>query len=191
MSLLIGTNVKLMLPRLLIVFFFFLKLAPNDEVTITWSDSKKLTWADFKGAVQHNTDAVAVTASGITFSFSVSQSNGEYVDFNATAHAHFYPEKSWYLKDKGNSHILAHEQLHFDITELHVRQLRYYISRLTVSQNIKQELRDLHEQANKNLAIMQSAYDTQSNNSINAEQQIIWSKFVKTELDKYKAYRSK
>ena len=87
--------------------------------------------------VDQNTDAVAVTASGITFSFSVSQSNAVFVDFNAEVEAHFYPEKSWYLKDKGDDHILAHEQLHFDITELHVRQLRFNISRLKVSQNIK------------------------------------------------------
>jgi hypothetical protein len=180
-----------MLPRLLIIFLFLLKPALIEEVTISWSDSKKLTWADFKGQVQHNTDAVAVTASGITFSFSVSQSNGKIVDFNAEAQAHFYPEKSWYLKDKGDDHILAHEQLHFDITELHVRQLRYNISRLIVSENIKGELRDLHELANKNLAIMQNAYDTQSNNSINKAQQAVWSKFVKAELDKYKDYRSR
>nr|WP_321246041.1 DUF922 domain-containing protein [uncultured Psychroserpens sp.] len=180
-----------MLPRLLIVFLFFLNVSSNDEVTISWSDSKKLTWADFKGQIDQNTDAVAVTASGITFSFSVSQSNGVFVDFNAEADAHFYPEKSWYLKDKGDDHILAHEQLHFDITELHVRQLRFNISRLKVSQNIKKELRDLHEQANKNLAIMQNAYDTQSENSINKEQQAIWSRFIKTELDKYRDYSSK
>ena len=180
-----------MLPRLLIVFLFFLNVSSNDEVTISWSDSKKLTWADFKGQIDQNTDAVAVTASGITFSFSVSQSNGVFVDFNAEADAHFYPEKSWYLKDKGDDHILAHEQLHFDITELHVRQLRFNISRLKVSQNIKKELRDLHEQANKNLAIMQNAYDTQSENSINKEQQAIWSRFIKTELYKYRDYSSK
>nr|WP_321228625.1 hypothetical protein [uncultured Psychroserpens sp.] len=179
-----------MLPRLLIIFLFLLKPAITEEVTISWSDSKKLSWADFKGEAERDTDVVAVTASGITFSFSVSQSNGEYVDFNAEVHAHFYPEKSWYLKDKGDDHILAHEQLHFDITELQVRQLRYKISRVKVSKRIKQELRDLHEQANKNLAIMQNTYDTQSNNSINKEQQAIWSKFVKTELDKYKDFKS-
>ena len=180
-----------MLPRLLIIFLFLLKPATSDEVTISWSDSKKLTWSDFKGAVDEHTDAVAVTASGITFSFSVSQSNGQFVDFKAEAQAHFYPEKSWYLEAKGDDHILAHEQLHFDITELHVRQLRYNISRIIVSQNIKQDLRHVHEQANKNLAVMQNDYDTQSDNSINKEQQALWSTFVKTELDKYKDFRSK
>ncbi|TXE15990.1 DUF922 domain-containing protein [Psychroserpens burtonensis] len=168
-----------------------LKPAIIEEVTISWSDSKKLTWSDFKGQVEQNTDAVAVTASGIAFSFSVSQSNDKYIDFNAISEAYFYPEKSWYLKNKGDDYILAHEQLHFDITELHVRQLRFNISRVNVSQNIKQELRDLHEQANKNLAIMQNDYDTQTDNSINKTEQAIWSQFVKIELYKYKDFRSK
>lgn len=180
-----------MLPRLLIIFLFFLKPALSEEVTISWSDSKKLNWSDFKGKIDQNTDAVAVTASGITFSFSVSQSKGEYVDFNAEAQAHFYPEKSWYVAEKGDDDILAHEQLHFDITELHVRQLRYNISKIQVSKKVKFDLRGVHEQANKNLAKMQNDYDTQTDNSINKEQQANWSKFVKTELDKYKGFRSK
>ncbi|WP_047547894.1 hypothetical protein [Psychroserpens sp. Hel_I_66] len=180
-----------MLARVLFVVLFFLKVAPNDEVTISWNDSKKLTWQDFRGPVEKYSDAVAVTASGITFSFSVQESNSKIVSFNAKAHAHFYPEKSWYLKDKGDDHILAHEQLHFDITELHVRKLRYEISKLKISQNIKIKLRNLHEQANVDLAKMQNVYDTQSNNSINKEKQLVWSQFVNAELDKYKAFRSK
>ena len=180
-----------MLLRFLIIFLCLLNVASNDEVTISWNASKKLTWEDFRGPVEANTDAVAVTASGITFSFSVKQSNTTFVSFEAQADAHFYPEKSWYIKEKGDDHILAHEQLHFDITELHVRQLRYGISKLRISQSIKEDLRRLHNQANENLAKMQNAYDTQSQNSMNREQQNIWSKFVKEELDKFKAFSSK
>ncbi|WP_460219752.1 DUF922 domain-containing protein [Psychroserpens sp. MEBiC05023] len=180
-----------MLPRFLIIFLVLFNVSSNNnEVTITWNESQKLSWSDFKGPIEANSDAVAVTASGITFSFSVQQSNSQIVSFETNVSAHFYPEKSWYIKSKGDDHILAHEQLHFDITELHVRQLRYAISKLSVSQDIKRELRTLHEQANINLAKMQNAYDTQSENSINKEQQALWSEFVKAELDKFKAYRS-
>tara|TARA_B100000809_G_scaffold245063_1_gene271649 strand:+ start:2449 stop:2991 length:543 start_codon:yes stop_codon:yes gene_type:complete len=179
-----------MLPKLLVIFLFFLNVFSNDEVTISWSESKKLNWTDFKAQVEPHIDAVAVTASGITFSFSVNQSDSKFVDFNAVAKAHFYPEQSWYFKGKVDDYILAHEQLHFDITELYVRQLRYNISRLHLSQNIKQELRDAHEQANKNLSVMQNDYDTQTDNSISKEQQVSWSKLVKTKLDKYRDFRS-
>jgi len=180
-----------MLPRLLIILFTLLNVSSNDEVTIEWNENKKLTWADFRGAVDSASDAVAVTASGITFSFSVKQSNDRFISFEANADAHFYPEKSWYIKAKGDDHILAHEQLHFDITELHVRILRYEISKLKISQRIKEDLRRLHQKANDDLAEMQNAYDTQSQNSINKEQQAIWSTFVKDELKKFRAFRSK
>ncbi|OUS02069.1 hypothetical protein A9Q86_05310 [Flavobacteriales bacterium 33_180_T64] len=180
-----------MLLRFLIIVLCLFNTASKDEVTITWNESKKLRWTDFKGAVEQNSDAVAVTASGITFSFSVKQSNDIFMSFNANATAHFYPEKSWYIKAKGDAHILAHEQLHFDITELHVRQLRYGISKLKVSQSIKENLRHLHQQANENLAKMQHAYDVESQNSIHVEKQAIWSEFIKGELKKYSAFGSK
>ncbi|WP_298903563.1 DUF922 domain-containing protein [uncultured Psychroserpens sp.] len=179
-----------MLLRILIVVLSVLIVPENNEVKIPWSESKKLTWADFRGPVDTNTDAVAVTASGITFSFSVKESNKRLVSFKAQANAHFYPEKSWYIKAKGDDHILAHEQLHFDITELHVRILRYQISRLKMSQQIKEDLRRVHVKANEDLAKMQNAYDTQSQNSINKEQQAIWSEFVKSELKKFEDFKS-
>ena len=180
-----------MLARFLIIFLTLINGASNDEVTIEWNENRKLSWADFKGPVEANSDAVAVTASGITFSFSVRESGDRFTNFKAQASAHFYPEKSWYNKKKATDHILAHEQLHFDITELHVRRLRYEISKLKISQNIKRELRQLHEDANADLAKMQRSYDAQSEHSINKKQQAIWAEFVRTELHKYRAFRSR
>jgi hypothetical protein len=107
--------------RFLVLFLFFLKPAMSEEVTIAWRDNNGLTWTNFKGEIEPDIDAVAVTTSGIIFSFSVNQSNAQFVGFSAEAETYLYPEKSWYLKSKGEGHILAHEQLHFDITELHVR----------------------------------------------------------------------
>lgn len=179
-----------MYTRLLIVFLLLSNFQWNDEVVIEWSNAKKLTWSDFKGPIDRNSDAVAVTASGITFSFSVKESNGRYKSFNAEAKAHFYPEKSWYDKAQTNDHILAHEQLHFDITELHVRRLRYQIAKLNVSQSIKEQLRQLHRNANVQLAEMQNSYDVQTDNSRNVEAQVKWSLFVHAELQKFQDYRS-
>lgn len=180
-----------MLSRILIVLLIFINYSPNDELVIEWNTSKRLAWSDFKAPVDYNSDAVAVTASGITFSFSLRESNGKYVSFNASAKAHFYPEKSWYNSKEANDHILAHEQLHFDITELSVRKLRYAVSKLQVSQNIKHELRQLHNEANEALAKMQEDYDMQTDHSRNKEAQILWSKFVEEELKKVSAYSSR
>ena len=179
-----------MVLRFLIVILLLLVPSENEELTMSWNANRKLSWDDFRGPVKDN-GAVAVTASGITFGFSLQQKNGKVQGFDATVEAHFYPEKSWYIKEKGTAHILAHEQLHFDITELHVRKLRYQISKLRVNSRLKYQLRKLHEEANKELRIMQSEYDEDSMNSINMIKQTYWNTYVEKELEKYKEFQSK
>ena len=179
-----------MIYKALIFCLFFLNVASNDEVTLSWTDDYKLTWNDFKGPIKPNTGALAVTASGITFGYSVKTSNGKIIDFSPKVEAHFYPEKSWYIKEKGNAHILAHEQLHFDITELHVRKFRAEISKLNITQNLRNELNKLHQNINDELAIMQSQYDSQTDNSINVEVQKQWEDLVAKALKEFEAFKS-
>ncbi|WP_299226567.1 DUF922 domain-containing protein [uncultured Psychroserpens sp.] len=180
-----------MLLRIVLLALTCLLGSPNEAVTLTWDESKKLKWSDFKGEVETDSDATAVTASGITFSYSLKKTDGRITSFKTNVEAHFYPEKSWYIKKKGNDYILAHEQLHFDITELHVRKLRYEMAQLKVTPSIKADLDMLHSHINKALAKMQQLYDTESQNSINKEQQAKWNAFVSKELKTYEAYKSK
>ena len=65
---------------------------------MSWNESYKLSWLDFKDTPNKHVSAVATTASGITFGFSVSTSDDQVVNFTSEVHAHFYPEKSWYKK---------------------------------------------------------------------------------------------
>jgi hypothetical protein len=162
----------------------------NDEV-ISWRDDLKLTWKEFKAPPKNNHSAVAVTASGITFEFSVKQTDARIVSFDAKVHAHFYPSKSWYIKEESDDYILAHEQLHFDITELYARKFRKQIVELKVTNNLKTDLRRLHDNINKEVAVAQRLYDKESNNSVNREFQAKWNKDVKRELAKLEAYKSK
>jgi hypothetical protein len=172
------------------MLFLCLIGSPNEGETIQWSETKKLSWTDFKGSVEADSDAAAVTASGITFSYAIRKTDDRITDFEARAEAHFYPENSWFIKDRCNDHILAHEQLHFDITELHVRIFRYRLEQLEVSPSIKAKLNALHKVVNKELADMQYQYDTQSQNSINKEEQAKWMAYVSENLQKFEAYKS-
>lgn len=177
--------------KMLFLSLFLSFISPENEMVMSWRDDLKLTWNDFKGTQNIQSDAVAVTASGITFGYSVRKANSKIVDFTVSVEAHFYPEKSWVVKALANDYILAHEQLHFDITELHVRKFRQQISTVKVSQHLGSELDRLHKSINKELATMQNQYDTESNNSINKEVQIKWVTFVKKELKKHEAFKSK
>ena len=174
----------------LLLFTGLLVVPVNDEV-ISWRDDLKLTWNEFKAPPKKNGSAVAVTASGITFEFSVKETDARIVSYEAHVYAHFYPHKSWYVKEESNDHILAHEQLHFDITELYARKFRKQIAQLKVSNNLKSELRALHEKINREVAIAQNTYDRESNNSLNKEFQAKWENHVKNELAKLDAYKSK
>jgi hypothetical protein len=171
-----------------LLFLVFGKTA--NEETKTWNVSYKLTWDDFKATPDPNSDAVALTASGITFGYSVKTSGQRIIDFSTTVEAHFYPNKSWHVKDKSDDYILGHEQLHFDITELYVRKFREQIERLIVNQNVKEQMKRLHTTINEALNETQKRYDAQSNHSINVEMQKQWQAFIKEELKKLDKYKS-
>jgi len=174
-----------------IVLCFMLFLGLKQDKTLTWQQDQKLTWSNYQGDVDPNNDAVALTASGITFSYAINESNKRFVNFEATVESHFYPEKSWYKEALCDSAILAHEQLHFDITELHARKFRSQLAQLVTTQAIQADLRRLHRNINRDMAKMQNTYDLETNNSMDVEQQAFWANFVTAELEKYKAFQSK
>ncbi|MFC0605185.1 DUF922 domain-containing protein [Winogradskyella pulchriflava] len=171
------------------VVFLFVGMTSNEE-TMSWNETQKLTWADFKASPDPNSDAVALTASGITFGYSVKTSGRRIIAFTTTVEAHFYPNKSWYIKDRGDDHILRHEQLHFDITELYVRKFKQQLERLVVNQNIKEQMAQVHTAINEALGKTQKEYDAQTNHSINVEAQRYWESFIADELKKLDEYKS-
>jgi hypothetical protein len=174
-----------------IVCLLFLGLVKNtNEDTMTWNESHKLNWADFKANPNQNSDAVALTASGITFGYSLKTSGERIIDFSSSVEAHFYPNKSWYLKDKGSAYILAHEQLHFDITELYARMFRAQLKGLVVTQNVKDQMQRLHKAINEAVDETQKRYDAQSNHSMNAKVQKQWEAIIDKELKALAHYKS-
>ncbi|WP_241147983.1 hypothetical protein [Lacinutrix jangbogonensis] len=164
----------------------------SDSPEFSWHENHKLKWTDFEGEPDMDSSAAAVTASGITFSYSIQKSSTDGITgFQTKAFAHFYPEESWCKKDIIDNHILKHEQFHFNITELNVRYFREKVSKLKISSSIENQLDDLNNQINENLGKMQKLYDAESNYSINKECQARWVIFVKKELKRLEKYKSK
>ena len=178
------------LKHIIICLLLFVVVEGTKEDTMTWDESRRLTWSDFRANPNQNSKAVALTASGITFGYSVKTSGERIVDFTTSVEAHFYPNKSWYLKGKGNSYILAHEQLHFDITELYARMFRQQLTQLVVNQNVKEQIKRLHIAINEALDDAQKRYDAQSNHSMNMDVQKQWHTLIQEELTKMDPYKS-
>lgn len=163
----------------------------KDEPVLSWNASYKLSWSDFKAKPDTKVNAAAVTASGITFGFSITKTDqNQVIGFTSDVHAHFYPEQSWYKKERADVYILGHEQLHFDITELYARKFRQRLSTVKISNTTRKELQAIHNTINKELSEMQESYDDQSNNSINFESQAKWQDYVVEELEKLSKYQS-
>lgn len=166
-------------------------LLVQEEETITWSHDHKLHWGNFEGEPNYNSDAVAITASGITYGLSLTTfSNSDKIEFKTRVMAQFYPEQSWYLKERVNDTVLGHEQLHFDISELHARKLRKRLKQGKFNkENIRQEISKIYDQVNKELRAMQEAYDEGSDYSRDYTGQIQWQKRIARELNKYRDYK--
>lgn len=173
------------------LIFFCILIVQKDEPVLSWNASNKLAWSDFKALPDNKVSAVAVTASGITFGFSITKTDSnQVISFDADVSAHFYPEKSWFKRELADNYLLSHEQLHFDITELHARKFREQIAKLTNLSTVKQDLRRLNESINTALARMQNTYDEESDYSRNEEAQANWQDYINKELQKVAKYKS-
>lgn len=173
-----------------VIAICFLFSLQKDTPVLSWSESYKLTWSDFKGKPNKYVKAAAITASGISFGYSIKQSNGNVVDFTTEVFAHFYPEESWYKPGVADHHILGHEQLHYDITELYARRFRKSIDSLKPEKDIKKVLNKLHKKTIKDLDAMQNLYDAETNYSIDYNEQLRWSLYISKKLEELSEFKS-
>ncbi|WP_081212082.1 DUF922 domain-containing protein [Salegentibacter sediminis] len=176
-------------------FFFILVLLFSAEISfsqeqekIEWVEGEKLTWADFKGTPKQGVAYEANTNSGISFSWSYSTESGKPVLEYAVV-TNFFPLLSWVKEAEEDEYLLGHEQLHFDISELHARKLRKAIDEYEPDRNIRRDLNTLYEKIEKDRVAMQNLFDAETKHSTNKEAEAGWRKFVKEVLSKLSAYR--
>lgn len=178
---------RFMLSRLVPYFTFLLAaasaFAQAEEEIIPWSAERKLQWSDFKGRYLKTEWAAATTASSISYQFSTFEKDGQvYVDFKVGCE--FYPNKSWYRPELCDSLILSHEQLHFDIAELHARKLRKRLAETQFTKNIKAEVKEIYKSIIKELYIFQNKYDRETNFSRDLKNQLFWNRMIADALTK-------
>jgi len=173
------------------IFLICISILPlqKKEPSINWSASNTLSWTDFKAAVETDSKAVAITASGITFGYSIKKRNDEVVGFHTKIEAHFYPNKSWVKIEQADKHILAHEQFHFNITELFARKFRQRVAQLQVYPNVSVALDTMHQEINQELADYQELYDAETDYSRNKKLQLHWQNHIEVELAKLDKYK--
>lgn len=115
-----------------------------------WDIHYRLTWDDFtnENTLDEKRHAGAYIASSIHFSVS---------KHGFKAFAVMYPNRSWVRSGYANPYTLAHEQLHFDITEIYARKLRAQLSGLSPEE--VRRARKLYAQVRTEWRAAQAAYD--------------------------------
>lgn len=153
----------------------------QEEETIPWNADRKLQWSDFKGSYFKTEWAAATTATSISYAFSSGEQNGQQF-LEIKVDCEFFPQKSWYRPELCDSLILSHEQLHFDIAELHARKFRTWLAEFKFTENVKEEVRGIYKQILKDLSIFQNRYDRETNFSQDLQRQLQWNQDIAEEL---------
>ena len=152
---------------------------------LPWTYSRPLTWEDFLCEPKRNSDAVALTSTALGIAYNVS-SNQLHYEITCS----FSKVKSWGILK--TNYILAHEQGHFDITEIYARKLHkellsYKFNRRT----FRQDVNDIYDAVVKEKEAFQLAYDSLTDHSRNKTVQKEWLETIQqllTETEPYAEY---
>jgi hypothetical protein len=159
---------------------------PDDcKDCIIWQTDRPLTWDDFKAKPQASSPNKAMTDSGMSIAFSCKDNVAD-----ITLMCYFRPSKSW-TKTRESDRLLAHEQLHFDITELFTRKLRKKLSEMDADcEKMHRAIGKIYDSNYNELLRYQQQYDRETQHSIKEEEQLRWEKKVKEELKALSDYSS-
>ena len=149
----------------------------EDDEFIPWLDQRKLAWEDFYAEPKRNSEAVASTSTSLGISYQLEE--GVLV-YRITCN--FSKQKSWGLLK--TDYILAHEQGHFDITEIAARRLHGAILQYEFnSDTYKQDINSIYRIIVKDKENMQAEYDHITDHSRNRRIQREWQEKIKKMLE--------
>lgn len=167
-----------------IFLLFSMSFSVAQDIEIPWKADVELSWTDFKGEPDYDHPYAAITYSGMSYGFSADIVNGKvWVEYKVNSF--FVANKSWvkrwFSKDK---ELLAHEQLHFDITELYARKFRKRLSEMTFTENVKSEIKQVYKNITNEKVILQELYDDETDHSKKEHAQKNWKLRIDAELQK-------
>jgi hypothetical protein len=160
---------------------------------VPWSRDRRLMWSDFraKPPVDPQPEA-ALTTYGLFYGV---RCTGLRFEFQVTAA--FLPNESWVQPQVLDSpadrvRSLAHEQTHFDLTEVHARRMRRYFGEMY--QPCLRSQIELDRLANRFIEDeldAQQLYDLETGHGRVIEQQARWDQDVAVRLDELDRFASR
>jgi hypothetical protein len=173
---------KSFLSLLLLLIFSSEIFAQIPDNKLAWSE-EPLKWENFEAEADLVKPYDANTNSGISYSWSL-KVKGDSSDFQFEVESWFYPEQSWVKKNKKSEYLLAHEQLHFDISELVARKLRRALEDVEVvgEPELKEALEQLYQKNADVWTALQKEYDVETRHGQDSYAQKKWKEKITAEL---------
>jgi hypothetical protein len=151
---------------------------PGNDGGLVWQAERRLSWEDFQSEADMKEPLHAMTSTNIEV-----QANcyGGRMQFEVKCV--FKTQDSW-SKNKQSVQLLAHEQMHFDLTEVHARLLRQKLAQtLGLCGSDKTRFGKIVEGYFAAWKTEQNQYDRESNHGLNQEQQLIWEDKIARQLE--------
>ncbi len=166
---------------------FLIDNAKQYESEIIWNENRKLEISDFKASIEKRPFIAATVSS---FRYRVEGKPAFPNKYKLFVETYFDCYASYFKHTEFDSLVLAHEQIHFDISELYARK---FISRIQKeAQNLNEFLakqETILQEVERELQMKQDEYDSEVYADKN--KQTIWNSWIKKELDKYDDYVEK
>jgi hypothetical protein len=132
--------------------------------------------------------AGAITYSGIQIKYNY-QTFNRHKMVNVTVVPYFHKTNSWWRANHSTEQLLAHEQLHFDITALAACELVKTLKTTAFTpDNFTKELEAIQKKTEKDRSKMQQQYDRETNHSLIKAKQADWERSIKDQLTQEEYY---
>jgi Bacterial protein of unknown function (DUF922) len=156
-----------------------LRLAPaTEDGGIVWQAERRLSWEDFQSEADLNEPLHAMTSTNIEVQ---AKCSGNLMQFEVKCV--FKTKDSW-SKNKQSERLLAHEQMHFDLTEVHARRLRQKLAQTPgLCGTNKARFSKIVEGYFADWKSEQDQYDHDSKHGLDEEQQLIWENKIARQLE--------
>jgi hypothetical protein len=168
---------------IIVTFLFLTNYCFGQESTAKrWHRDSLLTWNDFKGTPDSTSKMAAMTFSWFDYDLDMAVQEGKNV-LVCTAASYFIRKRSWSVKGKEGIVLLAHEQVHFDLTAYFARLFETSINNKKYPEMNGQDIRGIANTFSKRLHAAQLNYDDWTNHGIDIKKQRIWCNFIADALE--------
>jgi len=160
--------------------------------TIPWSATRPLRWTDFRAQPAVGTGGAALTTTTISLRVACS---GDLFGFDVAAV--FFSGRSWvdrtlFVEPGSDLWGLRHEQTHFDLTEMHARRARQFLSELAdPCERSAAQLSELGDRFVNEAQDAQDRYDRETIHGRDGTAQRRWDAEVAQELAALAAFAHK